>query len=201
MQEFRERMKTEIMREQYVSFRMRDKLRVRDEDVQAYYDQHKSEFAAEPVARIAEIRLNAPPDASEAALQVVFAKANEVYDKLQAGGDFAALAKASSQGPTASDGGVLGEFKIDSELQPTYRKAVAPLSPGQCSTVYRDRNGFIIIKLLERKPGGALPLDKVKDKIGMILRKQQADAEMNRLGAELRKKSFVDVKVNFSQAQ
>jgi peptidyl-prolyl cis-trans isomerase SurA len=197
MQEFRDRVRTEILRDEYVHFRLRDKVRVRDEDVQAYYTLHPDEFAAEAIVKIAEIRLNLPPDADEAQLQGVYVTMNSVYEKLLAGEDFAALARAHSQGPTAADGGVLGEFKIETELQPTYRKAVLPLSPGQHSTVYRDRNGFVILKLLEKKSGGTMPLEQVREKIGMILRKQLGDQEMKRLGEELRKKSYVDIRVNF----
>jgi len=198
MNDFRERIKKEILREQYVSFRMRDKLRTRDEDIRAYYDQHPDEFASEQVVRIAELRVNAAPDVTEEQLKSIYAVINGLYEKLLGGADFAELARAHSQGSTAADGGVLGEFKIDSELQPTYRKAVAALKPGEFSTIYRDRNGFVILKLLEKKAGGALAFDEVKDKIAMVLRKQQADTEMDRLGAELRKKSYVDIRVNFA---
>jgi peptidyl-prolyl cis-trans isomerase SurA len=197
MQDFRERIKKEILREQYVSFRMRDKLKVRDEDVQAYYEHHPDEFAGEPIVHIAEIRVNAPPDANEEQLKAILAGINAVYEKLLGGADFAETARECSKGPTAADGGVLGDFKIDSELQPVYHKAVAPLKPGEFSTIYRDRNGFVILKLLDKKTGVALPFEEVKEKISMMLRKQQADTEMDRLGAELRKKSYVDVRVNF----
>jgi len=200
MQDFRDRLKKEIMREQYVSFRMRDKLRVRDEDVRSYYKLHPDEFAAEPVVKIAELRLNVPPDADEAALQAAFARINGLYERLLAGADFAELARENSQGPPAADGGMLGEFKLDTELQDVYRKAVLPLEPGQVSTIYRDRNGFAILKLVEKKMGNVLPYSQVKEKIRSILRREQADREMERLAAELRRKSFVDIRVNFQKA-
>ncbi|MDP8225332.1 MAG: SurA N-terminal domain-containing protein [Candidatus Lernaella stagnicola] len=199
MQDFRDRIKLEILRERYVSFRMRDKVRVRDEDVRAYYELHRDEFMAEPVVRIAEIRFNIAPDAEQTELENAFATANKVYEKILAGAPFEEMAKQHSQGPTAADGGVLGEFKIDTELKPVYRKAVKPLADGGLSTIYRDKNGFFILKLLGKRETGAVPFESVQDKIGMILRRQQADTEMQRLGAELRKKSYVDIRVNYAE--
>ena len=196
--DFRERIKMEILRERYVSFRMRDKLRVRDEDVRAYYENHPDEFAAEPVVQIAEIRFNVAPEADQAALETTFNTANEAYEKLLGGAPFEQIARQYSQGPTASDGGVLGEFKIDTELKPVYRKAVMTLEDGNSSTIYRDKNGFFILKLLAKKETGMVPFKQIEDKIRMILRKRQADTEMQRLGAELRKKSYVDIRIDFT---
>jgi len=197
MQEFRDRIKNEILSEQYVSFRMRDKLRVRDEDIRAYYENHRDEFAAEPVVRIAEIRLNVAPDATEDDIRATFARANEVYEKLLAGGDFAQLAAEYSQGPTAHDGGVLGNFKMETELNSLYRRALTPLQVGQHSTIFRDKRGFFILKLLTKNQEGLQPFEQVRDRIRMILRKQKADLEMQRLAAELYKKSYVDIRVHF----
>lgn len=199
MEEFRERLKLEIMRDQYIRFRIRDKLRIRDEDIQSYYDNNKSEFAAEPVVTIAEIRLNIPPEATELQAQEVFTKANEIYEKLLGGADFGQMVRAHSQGSTAADGGILGPFKLNSELKPLYSKAVSVLNVGQMSTIYRDQNGFFILKLLEKNESGVVPLEQVKDKIEMILHKKMVDIEMQRLAAELYKKSFVDIRVKFSE--
>ena len=189
----------EILRERYVSFRMRDKLRVRDEDVRAYYENNAADFAAEPVVRIAEIRFNVPPEADQVTLEAAFAAINGIYERLLAGESFDGLARQVSQGPTAADGGILGEFKLDTELKPTYRKAVLTTDPGKFSTIYRDKNGFFVLMLLDKKLTGTVPFEQVKEKIMMILRKKQADTEMQRLGAELRKKSFVDIRVNFAE--
>ena len=45
--------------------------------------------------------------------------------------------------------------------------------------------------------GDTVPFEDVKDKIRMTLRAQKRELEMQRLADELRKKSFVDIKVSF----
>ncbi|HPM76655.1 MAG TPA: SurA N-terminal domain-containing protein [bacterium] len=201
MAEFRERIKLEILRDQYVSFRMRDKLRVKDEDIRAYYENHPEEFAGEPVVRIAEIRLNLPPNPSEEQVREIFVKINEVYEKLLAGGDFAELARQYSQGPTAADGGMMGSLKMNSQLKPVYNKAVTPLEVGKHSTIFRDENGFFILLLIEKTQVGLVPFAEVEDKIAMRLRKVAAEREMERLAQELYKKSFVDIRVHFGDQE
>ncbi len=195
-QEFRDRIKNEILREQYVSFRLRDRLVVRDEDVRAYYENHRDEFAGDPVLHLAELRLNLPPDANDEQVRAAFTKINELYQQLLAGSDFAELARQNSQGATADAGGDIGEFKLD-ELKDTYRKAAAPLEAGQLSTIFRDGGGFFILKVLEKTLSGQQPLEDVQDRIRMILRKQKADLEMKRLAAELYRRSYVEILVKF----
>ena len=119
----------------------------------------------------------------------------------RSGGDFAELARQYSQGPTASDGGVLGSFKMNSQLKPVYNKAITPLEPGKHSTIFRDKSGFFILLLIEKKQIGLVPFAEVEDKIAMRLRKAAAEREMERLAQELYKKSYVDIRVHFGDEQ
>jgi peptidyl-prolyl cis-trans isomerase SurA len=198
IEDFREKLKLDILRRRYVQFRLQDKVRIRDEDVRAYYENNPDEFAAEPVARIAEIRVNVPPEAEKGQLETAFAQINGIYEDLLAGGNFETFARERSQGSTAADGGLMGAFKINTELKPVYRKAIASLENGKFSTIFRDDNGFFILKLIEKTSTGSIPFDQVTDRISTILRNQSTDKEMKQLGTELRKKSFVDIRVNFT---
>jgi peptidyl-prolyl cis-trans isomerase C len=58
------------------------------------------------------------------------AEANEVIQKLKAGGDFAELASEYSIGPSAKDGGNLGWFNKDTMVG-EFSKAVFELEPGK----------------------------------------------------------------------
>lgn len=197
LEDFNDKIRKDILVDRYISFRIRGQLEVRDEDIRSYYDNHQDEFVSEPLVKIAEIRVNTAPEAEATALETSYTLINNVYEKLLAGADFAEMARQYSQGPTRLDGGVLSEFKLNTELNPLYRKAVTPLEVGQFSTIHRDRNGFVIVKLLSKRAGDAMPFEEVADKIRMILRAEKRNQEMERLAAELRKKSFVDIKVNY----
>ncbi|MCC2548420.1 peptidylprolyl isomerase [Hymenobacter sp. BT175] len=78
-------------------------------------------------------------------------KLNEIRARIQAGEDFATLAKQYSQDPgSAVEGGYLGFFKRK-ELVPQYEAAALRLEPGQLSPVVESQFGFHLIQLIERK--------------------------------------------------
>ena len=195
LKDFREQVKLQILREQYVAFRLKNKIEITEEEARAYYKQNHEEFEAEPVVALSEIRISIPPDATEADIEEAKTETSSIFTQLLAGADFAQTAKQHSSGPTASSGGSLGTWKIRTELAPNYRNAAESLKPGQMAPPYRDEKGYVILKCDKWENSGFLPFDDVKDKIQNQLRRQSAEREMEKLSKELYKKSFVDIKI------
>lgn len=78
------------------------------------------------------------------------AKAQDVLTKVNAGGDFAALAKQYSQDTTAANGGDLGFFG-KGQMDPDFEKAAFALQPGQVSGLVKTQYGYHIIKVTDKK--------------------------------------------------
>ncbi|HTW80429.1 MAG TPA: FG-GAP-like repeat-containing protein [Terracidiphilus sp.] len=78
-------------------------------------------------------------------------QADEVLQRLNAGMDFAVLAKERSIDPTSSDGGYLGSVTPD-QLPTDYRAALADHTPGQLSSIFAVKSGFAILKILTAAP-------------------------------------------------
>lgn len=78
------------------------------------------------------------------------AKAEMVLAKVNAGGDFATLAKQYSQDSTASNGGDLGFFSRGQMVKP-FEDAAFALQPGQVSGLVKTQYGYHIIKLIAVK--------------------------------------------------
>ena len=111
-------------------------------------------------------------------------KAEHVLGELKAGADFAAVAKAESVDPTASDGGSLGPVSPD-DLRTELRSAMQGLDPGQFSGIVRIPSGYAILEI-EKKADGrasenagaspdaspAAPPDKDPDRHGRGSRRQ-----------------------------
>lgn len=74
------------------------------------------------------------------------AQAESILAQLQAGGDFAALAKQYSQDGSASNGGDLGLFG-KGQLDPDFEAAAFALQPGQTSAIVKTQYGYHIIKV------------------------------------------------------
>jgi peptidyl-prolyl cis-trans isomerase SurA len=142
------------------------KITITDQDVADFYNANKAQFnVAEPQYRIAQIvvtprkepqvRNRKNDDATnEAEAQ---RKVKMLMDRLNSGADFAQLAMDYSEDMnTATTGGDLG-YVPESALNqsdPSLKKMVVGMKPGQVSPVLQVKDGFRILKLVTRESPG-----------------------------------------------
>ena len=105
-----------------------------------------------------------PPYVTEQDEERLRTKAESVLRQLRNGGDFAALARQYSAGPSAETAGLLGTFQ-PGELLPGFEEAAAQLQPGQISDVVRTRIGLHIIRLEARQAAGMKPFAEVQEEL------------------------------------
>ncbi len=90
------------------------------------------------------------PPSDAAALQIIVSSSDEEAEQLRAqvnaGADFAALAREKSVDPTGRDGGHLGKLSIAS-LRPELRDALQGIKPGQTTAVVRIPTGYAILRV------------------------------------------------------
>ena len=85
-------------------------------------------------------------------------EAQGVLTELQAGEDFAALARERSQDENTKEaGGDLGFFHRGQLLAPEVEEAAFALQPGQISGVVRSQFGYHVVQVLEKAPDSPLP--------------------------------------------
>jgi peptidyl-prolyl cis-trans isomerase D len=149
--------------------------------VQSYYDGHKQQFTVPDRVHAAHILISPKPGKDgkpdDAAAK---AKAEDILNKVKAGGDFAALAKANSDDPgSAAQGGDLG-FQPRGTFVPEFDKAAFALNPGQISDLVHTSFGYHIIKTIEKQPSHQQPLDEVRAQIESTLRQQKAQQAVNK---------------------
>jgi peptidyl-prolyl cis-trans isomerase SurA len=196
MKEFRDEIRNSILTDQYVGIRMKDRVKVSEEEALSYYQLHLNDYIADIRITLAEIRFNLPAAADEETIRQVFDEAASTYEALLAGADFEQTAREGSDGSTAKNGGVLGQFLLESQLKKTYKRAAENLESGQVSTVFRDTAGFFILKCLDRTNDGSKPFEEVRERIMIQLRNEASQREMQKLAKELYKKSYVDIKID-----
>ena len=123
--------------------------------------------------KVAHILLPFPKDSTATSHTETRQRAEEVYAKLQAGGDFAELAKQYSGDGTAQSGGVLPWFGPGEMIEPFEKAAYTLQNPGQLSGIVETRFGFHIIQLIDKS--GRKPFDDVKKS----LMRQMGQGERN----------------------
>ena len=83
-------------------------------------------------------------------------QADRVLERLKNGEDFAAVAKAVSIDPTASDGGYMGPID-PATLRPDLRDAIKGMTPGQITNVIHGKSGYAIVRVVS--PSETAPVD------------------------------------------
>ena len=108
------------------------------------------------------------------------ATAAKLLAQLQAGGDFASLARAhSADTGSASKGGDLGYFARGRMVKPFDEAVFALQNPGDLSGLVESEFGFHIIQLQGKRAAGLQPFDDVREGLRRdILTKQAAATRM-----------------------
>ncbi len=151
---------------------------VTDRDIELYYQDHREEFRQEEEACASHILVKVKAGDTgeghpEAEAQSI---AQGLLEKVKAGGDFAALAKASSEDTgSAANGGDLGCFP-PGRMVPEFDDAVFALQPGQVSDLVKTSFGFHVIRLVSKREATVLPLAQVKERIrGAVTERKMRD--------------------------
>jgi peptidyl-prolyl cis-trans isomerase D len=147
---------------------------IKEEAIEEYYVLNENEFDRPETVSARHILKKVSPDADEqtkAAAQAAIAK---VKARLDAGEDFAKVAKEESEDPgSAANGGDLGAFGRGKMVKP-FDDAAFGLSPGEMSGIVETPFGYHIILAYARQDAGKRPLAEVHDEIAKTLRDKAA---------------------------
>ncbi|HSB09441.1 MAG TPA: peptidylprolyl isomerase [Blastocatellia bacterium] len=174
-----------------------DKL-VTDEDIDAYFKEHPSDFDEVRVRHIlVSTQPQAEPEDEEQATDAkdkdkkpaakpktltkdeARAKAQGLLERVRKGEDFAKLAKENSDDPGSKDKGGEYDFFGRGQMVPEFDKAAFGLKPGEVSDLVETQFGFHIIKLEERRTAQDPSTDqKVKQQIVDKLKQEKIEARI-----------------------
>ncbi len=163
-----------------------------DEECRAFYEENKSQFDMPEKIRASHILITVAPDASQEEKDAARAKAEELRKRCLAGEDFAELARANSQGPSAPRGGDLGWFPRDRMVKP-FADAAFSLKEGEISDVVETQFGYHVIKLVEHADPRMVSFDEVRDKIAENLEAEYRQEAVDAYIDSLREKSDVQI--------
>ena len=143
---YRASVKSEMEKSEIIDRQVRRKVNITDEDVERYYKLNAKNYRANERARIRHILLalaeNAPPERVQSAM----ATAKDVYQRIAAGEDFAALAREYSEGAGRAEGGEIGWVNRGTLISGIEEVAFEKLSVGQVSEPFRTSMGVHIVK-------------------------------------------------------
>ena len=171
------------------------KIAVKPEQVQDFYTKNPDQFKQDERVRASHILIAFPENADASAKAQAKTKAEQVLKDVKAGKDFAALAKQHSQDPgSAVNGGDLGFFQKGQMVGP-FNDVAFSLAPGAISDVVETQFGYHIIKVAEKQPARAVPLEEVRPQVEQYLQNQNREEQTETFVKALRSKGKVEILV------
>ncbi|RSL15999.1 peptidyl-prolyl cis-trans isomerase SurA [Edaphobacter aggregans] len=195
-EDFKANIKNGVITQQVVRDEVGRHLQLTQAQEQAFYEAHKQEFAQPEQVRLSEILVPLPADANEAAIAQAQAKADDIAAKVKAGGKFDDLAKAYSGGPTAEQGGDLGQFKRGA-LAKVLEDQTFGLKAGEATSPIRTRQGFVILKVTDHQAAGVPALKDVEPQIQDAMYSQAMQPALRTYLTKLREDAYIDIKPGF----
>jgi peptidyl-prolyl cis-trans isomerase C len=158
-----------------------------EKELQAYYEEHKSEFT--------------PPEEIKARhiLVKTEAQANKVLEELKAGKDFAELAKKYSIDPAAAMGGNLGlpdgrDWLPRGAFENSFEQALFKIPKGQVGGPIKTQFGWHILKVEDRRKPETPSFVQVRSMIYRRLQDQKVTELRKKLTEQLKKTIPVEIK-------
>jgi peptidyl-prolyl cis-trans isomerase SurA len=192
MEEYREKIKSQILRERLVNLKVKSKIVITKEDIKAYYEKHIDEYVGKPKYHLRNIILKVPLFTDDTKKLEIKTKMDEILEKLKSGKSFEALAAKYSESPAASDGGDLGEFEFDS-LSPQLQKAIEKIKPGEFTPVLDTDLGYQILFLENIVGAKGKTLEEVTPEIESKLYNETINEKYGTWIGELRKQSVIKI--------
>jgi len=154
---FREEIRSEMISTRLREREVERKLLISDAEVDNYLENKKNRGGVAEEFRLAHVLVVVPEQASADKIQMARAKAEQALQQIQSGIDFAQVAVSFSDAKDALKGGDLG-WRAAERIPPQFLDALQVLQVGQSTGILRSPSGFHILKLIEKREGGAAKL-------------------------------------------
>jgi peptidyl-prolyl cis-trans isomerase SurA len=184
--------------------RVAERIQVTDQEVQNFLASDLGKMQLSEEFRLANILIPVSEGASSSEIQAADRQAQELYQQLQQGADFAQLAVSRSASENALEGGEMGWRKAG-QLPPPFDTMISQLNPGEVTEPVRTPGGFIILKLIEKRGGDTQVRDEVHVRHILIKPSEiRSEAETRRLVERLYQRilageDFAELAKNFSE--
>jgi peptidyl-prolyl cis-trans isomerase SurA len=212
-EDFKQNMRNQIITQKVIGEEVGSHLSIAKDEEQKFYDAHKKDMEQPEAIRLSEILIapkqvpapaaGQPPldetakQATEAdALAAAEAKANDLLKQIRGGTSFEDIAKKSSEGASAAQGGELGIFKRGMLAKELEDKTFA-MKSGEVSDVIRTKQGYVILKVTEHQEAGIPPLKTVEPKIQDALYYEKLQPALRAYLTKLREEAYIDIKPGY----
>ncbi|MBV9609743.1 MAG: peptidylprolyl isomerase [Acidobacteria bacterium] len=199
-EDFKQNIRNGIITQQVIQKEVGSKIQMTPDEEKKFYDEHKSELEHPEQVRLSEILIStekiSKDNPTADAVAVAQQKADELLKSIKGGAAFDEVAKKSSDGPTADQGGDLGYFKRGS-LAKGLEDTAFTMKTGDVSDVIRTKQGFIILKVTEHQQAGIPPLKDVEGRVQEAIYLQKLEPALRAYLTKLREEAYIDIRPGY----
>lgn len=135
------------------------RIKISDQDIDNFLASSDGKYATSPDYHIGHILISVSSSADADTVAAAEKQANDIYEKLQKGADFAQMAISYSKDQAALQGGDIGWRKL-AQLPELFGDEMSKLKTGEVSKPFRSPAGFHILKNMEQRGGGATMVEQ-----------------------------------------
>lgn len=192
LKEYRKALKERLERFRFINTVIKSHITITDEDVSAYYKEHKGDFTGNEKVRIAQIFVPVSPKLTK---NQRLARQNlimRIEAELYKGKSFQDILTEYAHNPLVQATGDLGWFKRRDLMKPIADTAFK-LKKGAISEVIETKSGFHIIKVLDIVREKPQSFQDVKDKIQRILYQKELEKRLDQWLKQARENANVQI--------
>jgi len=163
-----------------------------EDELKKYYSEHAELFTTPARDRISLILLKVDPVSPSDVWKQASDEARSIVERMNAGTDFAELARIHSSDKSAENGGDMG-FMHKGMLGENAQKVLDIMEPGEISAPVILLEGVAIFRLDERTMPELNSFEEVKDRAQKLYQREMADEAWKALLQQLQAKAVVEI--------
>ena len=185
-EDFQDSIRRKLLMREVIGKEVGSRIMISREEARKFFQAHQKDFSSPGGVHLAEILIAADKHKPEEAEQ----RAKDALAAIKAGERWAEVAKKYSDADTAQQGGDVGFFK-EGALAPAIAEAVNKAEVGETTDLIKTRDGYIIIKVLERLSPGVPKFEEAEQRVDEALYNERMEPALRQYLAILRKESYI----------
>jgi peptidyl-prolyl cis-trans isomerase C len=197
IEDLRESLKTSVYINEYLKKQGIIEPEIAEERIRNFYEDNPDNYAREESVKVSHILIKVDENANPAEKETAREKTEQIRKEIIEGQDFGEMAKKHSDCNSASGGGSLRYIK-KGYMPQEFDKVAFAMEADAVSAVVETKFGYHLIKVADKKPGGIVPYEEVKDFIKKFLQQEESKKKLHAHMTELKKKAKIDILLNES---
>lgn len=190
---YREATRNDLIKSRIMQREIRQRVSVTNEEIGAYYQEHRDEYEGKLRVRLQMILLPTPEGSEPQLKTEQRLKAEAFLKRIREGEPFEVVANEAREGQPQT-GGDIGYVEKGS-MHPSIEEVAFSLEPGQVSNVIETPQGFAIIRALDRRGGGSLSVKATREDVEDRLYRMKMEKKFEEWLAERRQKAHIEIRL------